>query len=780
MILKNLFNKFLRTIKKNKLDFFINLIGLSVAMVVFIFVTLYVKDEVSFDSYHPDSDRIFRITTSLTSPAGQTTDMALANPPFSQILKNRCPEIEEIVCVETEGGYSFTYDGNKYDNINARKATPSIFQVFSYPVISGNPSAFLKSPNTIILTESLSKNIFRKESPLGQEIEIGEQNYEVTGIIEDLPTNTDLQFTALLPSEFDGTGELADWGDYYVYMKINSPDVSTLNKKIEDISSLEYKELLGQLGGYKLVHHLQPLESIHFENSLLADTPKGNKTTVYIFSVVAFLILLIAGINYNNLTLAQLEKRQNEFSIKKIIGCGKRRIIFDVIQSSIINIVLATLISIILATYLHQHFNYLFNKNLNVISILRIGLPLLGFFILFGILIGIYPALKTLKTSYKKSGFGFFGKTLVTFQYTITIIMIAGLFLIWSQVRFMKNADLGFNKEQVIAISIPDDPDKFPGKEVLFHSFSSIPEIKSLSFGGGGTNLGNSDNWMKAIIAGKDNNENEVQFILNQPSIDENYIDLLGIEIIKGRNFSSERSVDLERSVIINEAYAGIMGWDNPIGEILGEEENEKQEIIGVVKDFHFAALNNPIEPLKFLMLNDQPSYLFIKTDPKNLETVQKQWESIYSEDPFEYQFMDKHMASLYEKEEKEMSISTWLTIIATLISCLGIYGLSSHFIINRTKEIGVRKVNGAKASEVIVLLNRGFIQWVVIAFVIATPVSYFALSHWLKNFAYKTNLSSWIFIIAGLLALVIAMITVSWQSWRAASKNPVEALRYE
>lgn len=777
-MLKTLFSKFLRIIKKNKLDFFLNLIGLSVAMVVFIFVTLYVKNEISYDSYHTNADRIFRITTSLTSPSGQTTDMALANPPFSQILKTRCPEIEEVVCVETEGGYTFTYDGNKYDNINARKATPSIFKVFSYPVISGNPSTFLKSPNTIILTESLSKNIFGETPPLGRKIEIGKQNYEVTGVMEDLPTNTDLQFTALLPSEFDGTGELVDWGDYYIYMKTVSPDVSTLNKKIEQIASKEYKELLEQLGGYQLVHNLQPLESIHFDNSLLADTPKGNKTTVYVFSVVAFLILLIAGINYNNLTLAQLEKRQNEFSIKKIIGCGKRRIIYDGMQSSIINIILATLVSIILATYLHQQFNYLFNKNLDVTSIFRVGLPLLGFFILFGILIGIYPALKTIKSSQQKTGFGFFGKTLVTFQYTITIIMIAGLFLIWNQVKFMKNADLGFNKEQVIAISIPGEPEKFPGKEVLNQNFSALPEIQLLSFGGGGTNLGNSGNWMKAIIAEKDEHGNDVQFVLNQPSVDENYIDLLGIEIIEGRNFSAERPADAEKSVIINEAYAGVMGWDNPVGKIIDEDTG--QEVIGLIKDFHFTALNNPIEPLMFQMLNKQPSYLFIKTNPENLKVIQKQWESIYSDDPFEYQFMDKHMASLYQKEEKEMSIFTWLTVIAILISCLGIYGLASHFIINRTKEIGVRKVNGAKVGEVITLLNRGFIQWVIIAFVIATPVAYFVLNKWLENFAYKTDLSWWIFALAGLLALGIAMLTVSWKSWRAASENPIEALRYE
>ena len=321
----------LRQIRRNKLDFFLNLAGLSVAMVIFIFISLYVENEIFYDNYHPDANRIFRLTTSLTSPSGQATNMALANPPFARILKNSCPEIEDFVCVETEGSYTLKYNENEFENINLRAATPSIFKVFLYPAVFGNPSDFLTSPNTIILTEILSKNIFGDSSPLGQKITVDKKDFEVTGVIKDLPINTDLQFSALIPSEFDGTGELVDWGDYYVYLKTTSIDVSELNKKIETITSEEYTDLLKQIGGFQLVHHLQPLKSIHFDNSLLADSPKGNKTTVYIFSIVALLILIIAGINYNNLTLAQLEKRKKEFSIRKIIGCGKGKIMYNIV-----------------------------------------------------------------------------------------------------------------------------------------------------------------------------------------------------------------------------------------------------------------------------------------------------------------------------------------------------------------------------------------------------------------------------------------------------------------
>lgn len=775
MLIKNI----LRTIRKNKLDFFLNLAGLSVAMLIFIFVSLYVKNEITYDNYHEGANQIFRLTTSLISPSGPATDMALANPPFAQILKDQCPEIEDFTCVEVENEITLKFGENEYKNSNVRSATPSIFKIFAYPALMGNPSDFLKSPNTIVLTESLSKNIFGDVSPLGQNITIDKKDYEVTGVIKDLPTNTDLRFSALIPSDFDGTGELVDWGEYYVYLKTTSPDISALKSKIDQLTADKYSDLHEILGDFQLVHNLQPLQSIHFDNSLLADSPKGNKTTVYAFSIIALLVLIIAGINYTNLTLAQLDKREQEFSIRKTIGCGKRWIYYHIVSESVLNVFLAALVSIGFATALYPVFNHLFEKEFDLVSVAGMAVSVLGVFVLFGVVTGLYPAFKTTKSaSVKKSGFGLFGKSLVTFQNAVAIVMIAGLIMIWNQIQFMKNAELGFDKDQLVAVTIPPEPEKFPGKEVIRQEFSSLPEVKSLAFGGGGTNLGTTGNWMKAIMASKDDKGDDVQFVLNQPQIDENYIDLLGIEMLEGRNFSGNISADEDKSVIINETYARMMGWDEPLGKIL--DETPPQKIIGVVKDFHFDALNNPIEALKFSMLDGQPAYLFLKTEPQNIKAIQKKWASIYPGEPFEFQFMDEHMAGLYRQNEKEMTVFSWMTLVAVLISCLGLYGLASHFIINRTKEIGIRKVNGAKVGEVIFLLNRGFIRWVIIAFVLATPVSYFIMQKWLQNFAYKTNLNWWVFALSGLLALGIALLTVSFQSWKAATRNPVEALRNE
>jgi putative ABC transport system permease protein len=757
------------------------MIGLSVAMVVFIGISIYVKNELSFDTYHEHADQVFRLTTSLTSPNGQQTNMALANTNFAYQLKNNYPAIQEIVCVDVGGDYSIKYIENEFEDINIRKATPSVFDVFTYSVVEGNVNEFLSSPNTIVLTESLSNKIFRGSPPLGKVITIDKINYTVNGIIEDLPTNTDLQFLALMYSDVNGTEELVDWGEYYAYCKLNSSTLGDLPDKINQLTEEKYNELLQQMGGFKLTHNLQPLRSIHFDNTLLADTPKGNKKMVYLFSAVAFLILVIAAINYVNLNVAQIQRRQRELSIRKIIGCGRQWILIHVFSESIINFILAASIAILFSFLLLPVFNELFSKQFNSIAVIQQLIPLILIFLASGLLSGIYPAYKTSKSEFaRQSSFGGFGKFLVTFQNGIAIIMIAAVFLVGKQVHFMQDHDLGLhtNKSQIVAINLPFEPQSFPGTETIRQEFSNLTEIKSLAFGGGGTNLGNTGQWMKAIMVVEDEQGNDVQFVANQPRIDENYMDLFGIKLVEGREFNASRELDKIRGVIINQTYAKTMGWKEPIGKSISEDTD--QQVIGVIEDFHFDALYNPIEPLMFQLLEDRPAFLFASVEPKNLKVIKNHWEKTFNKVPFEYSFIDQHFATLYEKNEREMAIFSYLTIIAVLISCLGLYGLTSHFTANKTKEIGIRKVNGAKVSEILNMLNKDFIKWAAIAFIVACPIAYYAMNKWLENFAYKTTLDWWIFALAGVLALGIALLTVSWQSWRAATRNPVEALRYE
>ncbi|RLD82986.1 MAG: hypothetical protein DRJ10_04410, partial [Bacteroidetes bacterium] len=660
-------------------------------------------------------------------------------------------------------------------------ATPSIFEVFSYPVVEGSVEEFLKSPNTIVLTETLSKTIFQESPPLGEVITIDNENYTVNGIIEDLPGNSDLQFSALTYSAINGTEELVEWGNYFVYCKLNSANLKMLKTKINKLTDDKYVELLEQMGGFKLSHNLQPLHSIHFDNTLLADTPKGNRKMVFMFSGIAFLILVIAAINYINLYTAQLNRRQKEFSIRKVFGCSRKWILFHVLSESFINFILAAFFALTLSLLMLPFINELFGKQFTGNSIIQQIIPLLFIFAISGILSGIYPAYKINKTEISKHLlFSRFGKILVIFQNCISIIMIAAVLLLGKQVQFMKDHDLGLgiSKKKIVAINLPFDTNNFPGTETLRQEFSSLAEIESLAFGGGGTNLGATDNWTKTIMIVEDEQGNEVQFVVNQPRIDKNYIDLFGIKLIEGRAFNPTSEYDRKWGVIINSTYAKTMGWKKPIGKLLSTESEHK--VIGVVEDFHFDALYNPIEPLMFQILENDPAFLFASVEPENLKHIKNHWKKTFSDVPFEYSFIDDHFDTLYHKNEKEMTIFSYMTIIAILISCMGLYGLTSHFTTNKTKEIGIRKVNGATVFEIIKMLNIDFLKWMIIAFILAIPISYYAMNSWLENFAYKTELSWWIFALAGIIALLIALITVSFQTFKVARRNPVEALRYE
>ncbi len=778
---KLLYEGVTRGFRKNKLDFFLNLIGLSIAMLVFISISIFVKYELGYDKYHRNADQIYRITTSITSPNGQQTNMALANTAFGHILKNSSPEVEDIVCVDVGGDYNIIYADKEFKQINIRRATPSIFEVFSYPVIEGSVKEFLKSPKTIVLTESLSKTIFHESPPLGKIITINKENYTVNGIIKDLPGNTDLQFSALIYSAINGTEELVEWGDYFVYCKLNSNNIGEFTTKMNQLTKEKYGKLMEQMGDFKLNHNLQPLQSIHFDNTLLADTPKGNKKMVFLFAGIAFLILIIAAINYVNLNIAQLIRRQKELSIRKIIGCSRKWILIQVLSESFFNFILAALIALSFSLILLPVINGLFNKQFTDNSILQQIIPLVLIFSATGILAGIYPAYKIgISKSSGKRAFSGFGKFLVTFQNGVSIIMIAAVLLLGKQVHFMKGHDLGLgiNKNQIIAINLPFVAENFPKIETLRQEFSNLVEIESLAFGGGGTNLGATDNWNSAIMVAKDEEGNDVQFVSNQPRIDENYINLFGLKMIAGRPFNPTSEYDKKWAVIVNSTYVKTMGWKEPLGKSIFEDSDLK--VIGVIEDFHFDALYNPIEPLMFQMLENNPSFLFASIAPKNIKLIKRHWEKTFSDVPFEYSFINQRFDNLYQKSEKEVIIFTYLTIIAILISSMGLYGLTSHFIINKTKEIGIRKVNGAKVSEILLMLNKDFIKWVIIAFIIATPVAYYAMTKILENFAYKTELSWWIFALAGIIALLIALVTVSWQTYKAARRNPIEALRYE
>ena len=776
-----------RNIIVNKHHAIVNYLGLSLAMAVILLIFLFVKSELTYDKFHAKSERIYRLTTTLSTPGGDY-HVAFANTAFAYKLRDELGEIENIACISKSVSYQVKHGDQIFRENDVRFSTPEAFRLFSYKIINGSPGKILTEPNTVVLTETLSRKLFNKKDPIGEPVSFNEMVCTVVGVIKDLPDNTDLKFTALLASPVNGSEDVMAWNDYFSYVLVKEKNPPGLQGKIDRIAESTYKPLFAK-SNQKLsrTYKIQPLAQVHFDTSYLADTPKGSKTTAYIFLCIACLILIIACINYINLNLAKAVTRCKEFTIRKITGAGKINIIAQLLAESVMNTFISLLLSIFIVWAFLPEFNKLANTNFDKQIFTSVSAILAALLIVFviGVVSGLYPAaylFRFVKSAADpknnlKMGFSRISKGLVTFQFVLSIAMICVIIGVNKQIKHMQNFDLGFNKEQILAIDL----------NAIKNSSGNLNPLKQelsanflVSTGGGGTQLGSSGEgaWMRPLYATKNEDGQDVEFILNMPEVDDNYLKLFGIELREGRNFSRDRIADYDESIIINEAYAKIMAWDDPLDKKMFADS--KLRVVGVVPDFHFASLHNKVEPLAFRFKDKNPSFLFVKTPPAQVDYIKTVWRKYFKDALFEYQFVDANFEKQYQKDEKQKAIFGYLSFIAIFISCLGLFGLSSFFITRRIKEIGIRKVNGAKISEVLFMLNKDFVKWVVIAFVIAMPIAWYAMNKWLENFAYKTELSWWIFALAGFMAFGIALLTVSWQSWKAATRNPVEALRYE
>jgi putative ABC transport system permease protein len=786
-VVKHFLITYFRNVNNNKRHSVVNYLSLSLAIAVILLIFLFVNNELTYDKFHADSDRIDRLTTTLSTPGGEY-HVAFANTAFAYKLRDELGEIENIACVSKSVSYQVKYGDQIFRENEVRFSTPEVLKLFSYKIINGNPGKILTEPNTAVLTETLSRKLFNKKDPIGEPVSFNDMVYTVVGIIKDLPDNTDLRFTALLASPINGSEDIMAWNDYFSYILVKDKNSPDLQNKIDKIAESTYKPLFTE-SNLKLsrTYKIQPLTKVHFDTSYLADTPKGNKRTSYTFMFIACLILIIACINYINLNLASAVTRCKEFTIRKIAGAGKTNIIVQLLGESIMNTFISLLLSIFIVLLFLPVFNKLADTNFNtqIFSSVSVILAALTIVLVIGIISGVYPAaylfrfakLTANPQNNLKTGFSRISKGLVTFQFVLSITMICVIIGVNKQIKHMQSYDLGFNKEQILSIDLNAIKNSSGNLNPLKQELSTNFMVAT---GGGGTQLGSSGegSWRRPLYELKNEDGQDVQFILNMPEVDDNYLKLFGIEFVEGRNFSKERPADYDASIIINEAYAKIMRWDAPLNKKMFEDS--KLRVIGVVSDFHFASLHNKIEPLAFRFNDKNPSYLFVKAPPAQIDYIKTVWRKYFKDVFFEYQFVDDNFEKQYQKDEKQKAIFGYLSFIAIFISCLGLFGLSSFFITRRIKEIGIRKVNGAKISEVLFMLNKDFVKWIVIAFVIAMPIAWYAMNKWLENFAYKTSLSWWIFALAGLMALGIALLTVSWQSWRAARRNPVEALRYE
>jgi len=764
----------------------INVFGLSLGILSVLVTILWVQDEMSFDSFNKNADRIYRILVEESHMDG-FSNSATTMPPLAESLKDKLPEVEKAANFEMDWQVVVKVGDNYLNEEGLAVVNSDFFDMFSFPFIKGAPQNFKSEKDVAIISERTVKKYFGEADPLEKYIEINKHPVKIVAVIKDINYNSHISFDIAISEELGNDifyRKKGNWNNQCLYTYIQVAQ----SVKPEQLTSKIYTFIpdnINKDSEYRLL--IQPLREIHFQKNIADEdyTSLGDKRYVYIFTFIGLFILLLACINFINLSTAISENDLKIYGLKKILGAEKSRLIFVVIRKSLAVTSLAAIIALFVLYLVLPAINNFSGKSLSFDFLNFTHVAVLGAIIIITtILSGVYPAiylasftpvnvLKKNTTLFRNSSLR---NGLVVAQFSISIILIAATIISSKQLNFIQNVNLGFDKQKIVYL--PLDTESNSKYQALKERLLQLPGIISVA----GKDYFSSTVLFTAEVdwQGKDT-DNPAIFSLNQ--VDNNFIPLLKLKMLEGRNFSNEIESDKQKAIIINKEAENRIGRD-PIGMTLKTMDREF-EIIGVIDNAHFKSVNEKIQP-EFYIYSGKPSYVFLKYDDTKagvnqiIGDIGSTLKSFYPETPFEYHFLDATYAKLYENDRRVKTIFALLAAIAIVISCMGLWGLISFSCEKRTKEIGIRKVSGAKISEVMALLNTDFVKWIIIAFIIATPIAYYVMNKWLESFAYKTTLSWWIFALAGFLALGIALLTVSWQSWRAAARNPVEALRYE
>jgi putative ABC transport system permease protein len=794
LMLKNYLKITFRNIRKNKGYSFINISGLAIGMACCFLILIWVKDELSFDRFHANANAIYRVTEHQYDSSGDYFPVAVTPWPLAEALKTDFPEITESARLRIVSGGLISYKDKKFYENDFVAVDPSFLKMFSFPLIEGDLSTALTEPHTILITKETAARYFGEEDPLGKVLTFHNRyDFKVTGVLEDVPHNSHIKFDFLVPfaSTLRDFGWTDSWdtNNYTTYVQL--VDNASLQRISEKIST--YLKKNNPQTGTKLI--LQPLTDIHLRSDYAIDlygSTEDKAIYVYAFSAIALFVLLIACINFMNLSTARSEKRSKEVGLRKVVGASRHNIIAQFYGESLLMTFMAFFAALFLVYLLLPAFNNVSGKQLTFDSLKEpvFMLGLLGIMLATGLASGSYPAV--VQSSFKpvdsikglglrispKSGKSTLRRTLVVIQFTLSIILIVGTLIVYKQIRFMMNKNLGYEKDSIVYFikraNLRTQYDAFKS-ELLRESniigvtsSSDVPTYSVHSTGG-------------FYWEGKNP---ETHFLIHQFSVDHDYIKTFNMHIIAGRDFSREFPADAStQSFIVNETAVKAMGLENPVGTKFQLYDN-KGQIVGVVEDFHFKSLQKAIEPLVLRIEPDRDSYVFVKFRSEHMQealaSIRTVYDSFNPQFPLEYSFLDESVNQLYDSEQKTNKIFNYFTLFAIFISCLGLYGLAAYMAQQRTKEIGIRKVLGASIMNIMAGLSKEFILLVCLANAIAWPVAYYFMHKWLQHFATKTDLSAWIFIISGLAALFIALLTISYQSIRAATAHPAESLRYE
>ncbi|HEX9974328.1 MAG TPA: ABC transporter permease [bacterium] len=782
---KNYLKIALRNIKKHKGFSFINVTGLAIGMAICILMLLWVRDELSFDRFHENGDQIYRVVSEIHT-ADHISRNARTPNPLGLTLKAKYPEIINFVRFQGFDQWLVKYEDKSFINDNLGTADPSFFEMLSFPFIKGDPKTALKDKNSIVITENMAKKYFGDEDPMGKVLKILE-DFTVTGVIKNIPENSHFHFDCIFPIEIMESfweTNFDDWRAirFYTYLQLGK------NNSGEMVSQKIANVVRDHLPSSNTKIYLQPLRDVHLRSDFewdLDNYAQGSMTYIYIFTLVAFCILLLACINFMNLSTARSMQRAKEVGMRKVSGAQRSDVIKQFFGESILLTFIALFLALILTELILPVFNNLSGKQLSLEFFNNFGflIGLLGIALLTGIISGSYPAIflsrfhpaEVLKgVSHWSTNRGTsLRKILVIFQFALTTILIIGTTVIYNQVNYIRNKNLGFNRDHIITFGShhmnyePFKNELLKNPNILSMTQSQAPNLQPWGVIG--------FNWEGQTPDQKD-------IMLYPVQVDYDYLKTFNIKMAEGRFFSKEFSTDATQAVVINETAAKVLGMKSPLGKKISHEQLQGT-IIGVIKDFHQSSLHNQIEPLIF-HIPEEFHLICAKLNSKNisktLALIEKTWKKFVPNYPFTYEFLDKTIDNQYKAEQKISTIFKYFTILAIFIACLGLFGLASFMTEQRTKEIGIRKVLGASISGILFLLTREFTKWVLFANLIACPIAYLAMNKWLQNFAYRINLGVWIFVLSAVIALIVALVTVGYQAIKAALANPVESLRYE
>lgn len=779
-----------RRLLRQKTFSLINIFGLSMGLAACLLLYFYVHHELSYDSYHPQADRVARLTTIIHSP-GSDLGMALAPFAAGANLLRSFPEVQAIVRIDDESDLVIDSGTEIISPKNFMYSEPAIFSIFSFTFLEGTEAGALSEPNTLVLSRSAEKKYFGSQPALGRTLLCNRKPYRVTGVFADQPSNTDLRIDGLISKEFSNDNWVVSDDNFaYTYVLFRQkPDLARFNQRLSRLTGLAQPSLDENEGkNWRLIFRAEALTDVHFTKGLMGDNPKGDRQFDQIFLALAIVILVIALLNYINLATARAAERAKEVGVRKVIGATPRALMGQFLTESALLVTIAWLVAVGLVALALPFFNRMLDSELSWTGWTTILIPVLLFPVTV-LLAGGYPALvlsrfRPISVLTGNRGDRSFltgpakganlRKVLTITQFVIALAMLAGVVVFFGQMQYIQHRDLGLDQRQVLYLSVPQDSVSAETAPAFYQALRQESGIRGVTVGSGLPTDGAAMQGIEVSAGGK-----KKQILCNAFYIDPQFLPIMHIALAEGRNYSASLATDSTENYIVNQAFVRSMGWSSGLGHSINGD-NRKGKVIGVVKDFFWKSLHNSIEPAVLIYKTNTPNAVLVKTTPSEIPRLKQLYKNYFPFSPFEYWFMDETFNALYKSDRTAQFLFNAFAGLAIVISCLGLYGLVSLTTLQRTKEIGIRKVLGASISRLVLLLSAGQLWLIGCAAAIALPLAALGAKKWLSSYAYHASINVWMFVLPVVVLLLLTLAVTGYRILRSAMANPVNSLRAE